>query len=170
MITLSTAKSIVVLAASLGGSIQDCNEAQNPQRQIAGCSAYIDSGLADGENLVTAYVNRAIARTTTQNYKAAFADFAAALKVDPTNWLTLYNRGSVYLDLGKDDLAIQDFASAIQADPNTGVAYYNRGLAYERSGDVQKAVDDYRRAVDLDATDVNAKAGLERLTAQQQNF
>lgn len=167
MITLSTATSMVVLAGSLGGSIQDCNEAPDPKRQIAGCSAYIASGQAEAENLVTAYVNRAIARTAIHAYKGALADFSSALKVDPTNWLVLYNRGSVYFDLGKDDLAIQDFGAAIQADPNTAIAYYNRGLAYERSGNVQKALEDYRRAVMLDQSDANAKAHLDRLTARE---
>ncbi|HEX2840807.1 tetratricopeptide repeat protein [Hyphomicrobium sp.] len=170
MITLSTATSMVVLAASLGGAIQDCNEAPDPKRQISGCSAYIASGQAEGENLVTAYVNRAVARAATHAYKGALADFSAALKVDPKNWLVFYNRGSVFFDLGKDDLAIKDFASAIEADPNTAIAYYNRGLAYERRGDMQKALEDYRRAVALDQSDVNAKEHLDRLTAREQNF
>jgi tetratricopeptide (TPR) repeat protein len=168
MVVLSTVKSLAMTAAVLSGAIQDCNDGHDLRRQIAGCSLYISSGKAEGQNLVTAYVNRAIARTSRKQYKKAFADFASALSVDPENWLVFYNRGIVNFDLGNDADAIADFGSAIRSDPSTGVAYYNRGLAYERSGKPHEALEDYRRAVELDATDANAKAHLDRLTAEPQ--
>ena len=168
MVVLSTVKSLAMTAAVLSGAIQDCNDAQDLGKQIAGCSLYISSGQAEGENLVTAYVNRAIAQTGKKQYKKAFADFDAALKVDSANWLVLYNRGIVNLDLGKDEEAIADFGSAIEADPTTGIAYYNRGLVYERSGKLREAAEDFRRAVELDPNDANAKAHLDSLTAEPQ--
>jgi tetratricopeptide (TPR) repeat protein len=168
MVVLSTAKAITMTAAVLSGAIQDCNDAQNLNKQIAGCSLYISSGHAEGENLVTAYVNRAIAQSTRKQYKKAFADFDAALKVDSSNWLVFYNRGIVNLDLGKDAAAIADFGAAIRSDPSTGIAYYNRGLAYERNGKLQEAIEDYRRAMALDPNDANAKAHLDALTAEPQ--
>jgi tetratricopeptide (TPR) repeat protein len=168
MFVLSTAKSLAMTAAVLSGAIQDCNDAQNAHKQIAGCSLYIASGQAEGENLVTAYVNRAIAQFGKKQYKKAFADFDAALKVDAGNWLVLYNRGIVYLDLGKAELAAADFGSAIESDPNTGVAYFNRGLAYERLGKLHEAAADFRRAFELDPNDENAKAHLDTLTAVPQ--
>jgi tetratricopeptide (TPR) repeat protein len=168
MVVLSTAKSLAMTASVLMGAIQDCNDAQDLNKQIAGCSHYISSGQAEGENLVTAYVNRAIALSVKKQHKKALADFAAALKVEPQSWIALYNRGIVFFDLGRDEEAIRDFGAAIRSDPTTAIAYYNRGLAYERTGQVPQAVEDYRRAIELDPSDGNAKAHLEHLTAAPQ--
>jgi tetratricopeptide (TPR) repeat protein len=168
MVVLSTAKSMAMTAAVLMGAIQDCNEAPDVNKQIAGCSLYIASGKAEGENLVIAYVNRAIARTTRKQYKGALADFNAALKVEPESWMVLYNRGIVFLDLGRDDEAIRDFGAAIRVEPETAIAYYNRGLAHERMGKLAEAIEDYRRAFELDPSNGNAKAHLDSLTAPPQ--
>lgn len=166
MLALSTAKSLFLAAASLAGAITDCNDSPDIGRQIAGCSIYIESGRATGQNLVAALVNRAIAYSAAHDYDKAFADFNAALRVDPESWLAHYNRANVYFDLGKDDLAIEDFNAAIGADPTAAMAYYNRGLAHERRGNITEAVDDYRHALSLDQTDEKAKARLDRLAPQ----
>lgn len=168
MVVLSTVKSLAMTAAVVMGAIQDCNDAQDAAKQIAGCSLYISSGHAEGENLVTAYVNRAIALSGKKQHKKALADFAAALKVEPQSWIALYNRGIVFFDLGRDDEAIRDFGAAISSDPTTAIAYYNRGLAYERTGKLAEAVEDYRRALELDPGDGNAKAHLDALTTPPQ--
>lgn len=168
MVVLSAAKTIALTAAALLAAIQDCNDAQDINKQIAGCSTYISSGHAEGDNLVVAYVNRAIAFSTKRHYKKALIDFSAALKVDPSSWIALYNRGVVFFDLGRDEEAIRDFASAIEADPATAIAYYNRGLAYERTGRLAEAISDYRRAVELDPNDVNSKTHLERIATAPQ--
>jgi tetratricopeptide (TPR) repeat protein len=153
-----------VAAQALSQAIADCNDSPEIERQIIGCSTYIESGRATGPNLVVALVNRAIALSAKRDYDKALVDFDRAIAIEPENWLARYNRANLYFDLGKDELAITDFTAAIGADPNTAIAYFNRGLAYERHGDIAEAMEDYRQAMTLDATDRRAKDRLDRLS------
>ncbi|MGH9548927.1 MAG: tetratricopeptide repeat protein, partial [Terriglobales bacterium] len=73
-----------------------CKGESEPYRQIAGCTAVIQSGFYHGQDLASAYFGRAIAYARTKNIDHAIEDFDAGLAVDPTNAAALYNRALAY--------------------------------------------------------------------------
>lgn len=141
-----------------------CNDSPDPAAQIRGCTEYIAQGQTTDQNLSVAYLNRAIARSMTNQHEEAFADFARAMELDPANPLAPYNRGNLYLDTGRYDLAIADFTRAIAIEPHFALAHYNRGLAYEKAGDRISAKADYQQTLALDPSDKQAKAHLDHLS------
>jgi lipoprotein NlpI len=63
--------------------------------------------------------------------------------------IALSNRGAIYIDVGRLDLAIQDFDAAIAIQPDAAASYVNRGNAYDIQGDYGRALDDYNQAISL---------------------
>jgi tetratricopeptide (TPR) repeat protein len=148
------------------GPAEDCNQLRDRDLQLRGCTAYIQLDKGSPENLATAYLNRANIYAQRTKYELAFADYSAALSLDPNNSLILYNRGNAYFDQQQYERAIGDFSRAIELDGSFALAYFNRGLAQERLGDNAAAAADYRRTLALDATAVKAQRRLERLQSQ----
>jgi len=166
-------RTMVVCAALLfgasgayAGPAEDCNQLRNADLQLRGCTAYIRLGKGAPENLATAYLNRANVYAQRTKYDLAFADYSAALALDPTNPLIPYNRGNAYFDRQQYERAIGDYSRAIELDASFALAFFNRGLAQERLGDNAAAATDYRRAVALDPTAIKAQRRLERLQSQ----
>jgi tetratricopeptide (TPR) repeat protein len=62
---------------------------------------------------------------------------------------TLVNRGIIYNNVRKVDLALADFAAALAIDPNIAEAYLSRGNSRFYQKRFKDAVADYTRAIDL---------------------
>jgi len=61
------------------------------------------------------------------------------------------NRGSVYVDLGKYQLALDDYSSAIRINPDDAKAYDNRGIVKWHLK--LEYCNDFKRACDLGQCD-----------------
>lgn len=162
--TFSALLSVASLAHA--GPMDDCNQVHDLNRQLRGCTAYIKQGKATPENLATAYLNRANIYSQRGKYPLAFANYAAAITLDPRNPLAPYNRGNAYLDTGQYEQAIADYTRAIELDANFALAYLNRGIAYEQRGDTSAAARDYRQALAIDPTIDAAQGRLKRLQSK----
>ena len=134
--------SVLVLVASMfvAGTAFAQSQAQNRERclddnpdiQIAGCTALIELNQETGRNLATTFNNRGNAYAGKQDYDRAIQDFDQVIRLDPNNAIAFGNRGIVYLIKQDYDRAIQDFDQAIRLDPNYAAAIHNRDIAYER--------------------------------------
>ena len=60
-----------------------------------------------------------------------------------------FNRGVVYTNSGKIDLAISDYTKVIELNPKHADAFVNRGSAYRDTGDLKKSLDDYGQALKI---------------------
>jgi tetratricopeptide (TPR) repeat protein len=145
------------------GPVDDCNQVGNFALQEIGCTAYIKRGIGAPENLATAHINRANVYARRGEFSRAFADYAAASALDPTNPLAPYNRGNAYLDTRRYKHAIASYTRAIALDAKFKLAYYNRGLAQEKLGNNEAAAADYRRVLALDPTAKSARLRLKRM-------
>jgi tetratricopeptide (TPR) repeat protein/S1-C subfamily serine protease len=61
------------------------------------------------------------------------------------------NRGLLYYNQGKPDLAVADYNKAIDLNSNFAVAYTNRGLLYYEEGSSDLALADWNKAIDLNS-------------------
>jgi tetratricopeptide (TPR) repeat protein len=161
----------VLIALALGASetpvdpIESCNQEDNRQLQISGCSQLIGRGETTDP---VPYINRGIAFASTRQFDRALDDFNAAIALSPNESLAYYNRGNVYYDLGRFARAARDYSAALKLDPDNALFYYNRALAHERSGKRKLAVRDLRHAVRIDPEFAAAREYLALIDGRQQ--
>jgi tetratricopeptide (TPR) repeat protein len=59
------------------------------------------------------------------------------------------NRGTLYYNQQKYELALSDYSKAIEINPNYANAYNNRGVVYALTRDFPKALADAEKASEL---------------------
>lgn len=111
--------------------------------------ALYNAALQIGPHYV-AYTNRGMALQQAGEFQAAFDDYTAAIKLNPTLSRAYNNRGSVLAEHGRFDEGLRDFDAALQHDPNYGDAYANRGTLLAHKGEPERALRDYERSIKLD--------------------
>ncbi|MEO1375512.1 MAG: tetratricopeptide repeat-containing serine protease family protein, partial [Cyanobacteria bacterium J06635_10] len=83
-----------------------------------------------------------------KEYTQAEAAITKAIKLSPRAAFYL-NRGNLYKDRKKWNLAVADYNKAIQINPQHANAYYNRGLLYRNKKKWELAVADYNKAIQI---------------------
>jgi len=73
----------------------------------------------------------------------ALADFDVAIRLLPSRWQALHNRGVSYARLGEFDKAIADFDRTLELNPEYANAYFNRGELHYEMGNYRRAIADY---------------------------
>lgn len=66
---------------------------------------------------------------------------------DPTNYLTYFKRGTVYLALGKARFALSDLTKVLELKPDFTAARLQRGSVHMKIGDYQMAEIDLNHVV-----------------------
>jgi tetratricopeptide (TPR) repeat protein len=82
----------------------------------------------------------------------ALAYIACVLKATPSDALALRLRGSINLDLGNLQSAINDFNRTLDLNPTDVIAFNNRGYAAYQFKWYDLALKDFDRAIELDPT------------------
>jgi len=116
---------------------------------ITSCSELLSSGSLSATNRPIAYYDRGIGYEAKGQIDLAFADYTAALSLNPNYFEAFNNRGHMYRLKGQDDLAIADYNAALRIDPSYIRARNNRGYALFDMGRFNDAASDFGRAVDL---------------------
>ena len=145
----------------------DC-DADDPDRNIAGCTRIIEDADEGKTMRGVAYVARGLAWQKKGDLDRALADYTEAIKINPKDALAYNNRGMLWRERGDSDRAIADFTAAIAIDPlprsdeaysrrgNAIVAkrdvnvYENRALALLERSDFDGAIADFNSAINLD--------------------
>lgn len=78
--------------------------------------------------------------------RGALEQFDAAIRKDPSNYLTLFKRGATYLSLGKSSQASADFDAVLELKPDFEAALLQRAKIKAKAGDWKAAEKDYTRA------------------------
>lgn len=84
--------------------------------------------------------------------------YGHAINVTGDNYLILVNRGAIYQNSGRHELAFQDFTQAIDINPSIADAYYNRGNSCLSLRNLDLALADYGRAIELNPEHAAAHA------------
>jgi lipoprotein NlpI len=141
-------------AAPASGASQrdrdDCNQAGDRDRSIAGCTRILEAGRETANSRAIAYYNRGNAYYAKGDNDRAIADYTESIWLDPKSALVFNNRGKAYLGKGNFDRAIADYTEAIRLDPRPVNPFNNRGKAYLGKGDYGRAIADYTEVIRLD--------------------
>jgi lipoprotein NlpI len=109
-----------VLAVS-DGDRDDC-AAEDPERNIAGCTRIIQGRGETAKSRASAYNNRGVAYKEKGDLNRAIADLNEAIRLDPKDGLAYNNRGRAYLYSGKLAKALADVSQANKLDPKSAYA------------------------------------------------
>ena len=156
---LATWLSVAVLALVVARSA--CAQSSGDERRCTGqsratvneritsCTALIDSGLYQPNNLAILHNNRGVALRAQGDLAAAVKDFTAAIGANPDFARAYSNRGSTLLTQLNFEGAIADLDQAIKLDPSDAAALMARGYAYYEKGNSARAIEDYNEAIRL---------------------
>jgi tetratricopeptide (TPR) repeat protein len=128
-----------------------------PDLQIGGCTAVIQSGKVNEENLSIAFLNRGNGYFAKKDYDSAIANYGQAIKLNPRSSFALHHRGGAYYFKKDYDRALADYSEAIRLNPKYFEAFNDRGLVYEAKGDFARAISDFDTAVKLNPSFVIAQ-------------
>ncbi len=96
------------------------------------------------------YNSLSSALQNVKRYDRALAAINRAIEIAPrSSWYS--NRGNIYKDLKKSDLALADYNQALVLNPNNPRAYIARADVYEERKEWDLALADYNRAIEIDA-------------------
>lgn len=95
---------------------------------------------------VASLISSAKSHLATGSPRDALAYFDAAVARDPTNYLTIFQRGATYLSLGRDTQAIDDFNRVLELKPDFDGALLQRSRIKSRSADWTGAKEDLVKA------------------------
>lgn len=93
----------------------------------------------------------------------ALSHYHAAVEGDPSNYLTLFKRGTVFLALGKTRFALSDFSKVLELKPDFTAARVQRGTVYMKSGDYQNAAIDFVETLNVDPYNQQVRDHYNRL-------
>jgi DnaJ family protein C protein 3 len=95
---------------------------------------------------IASLVSSAKTNLAQGNANDALTYFDAAIRRDPNNYLTIFQRGAAYLSLGRNEKASSDFDKVLTIRPDFEGALLQRAKIRSRNADWAAAKDDYVRA------------------------
>jgi tetratricopeptide (TPR) repeat protein len=159
---------LVLVAMPARAQTRDENAAHcanaDADTRIKGCTALINSGQENKENLVIAYTNRGIGENKKGLYDKAIADSTKAIALSPDFANAYAVRGSSYRLKGSNDQAIVEYNKALEMKSTAAVRAIivsDRGMAYENKGLHDAAIADFSQAIVLNpdfASPYNSRA------------
>jgi len=88
-----------------------------PDLVISGCTAHIQTGVLDAQNLAIVYFNRGNGYFDKRDYAHAIADYSEAIRLNPRYANAYFNRALAYDELGDHVRAEADRAIASRPAP-----------------------------------------------------
>jgi len=160
-VTLALAALLAALPAqaqmtvTLGsGAAHDCYLAAKtglrPRGALTSCTVALDHVLSAADRAAT-LVNRGVIQDALKAYAAAWADYNAALRINPDLGDAYLNRGAALMRMQKSDEAIVDIKKGMALGVSLPqIGYYDLAVAEENLGLLKEAYFDYKRAVAAD--------------------
>lgn len=151
MLTTACATSAGAQADKLSDRTWDaCNNQRftfSWQEEVEACSALIQAGISDQENLAIAYNNRGRGYMELHDDARALSDFDRATQLNPNLPDPFLNRGRIYSERGDIALAMAQYEGSIAVAPDNPYSYGERALVHFNQGDYQSALRDFEEAV-----------------------
>lgn len=136
---------------------------------IALCT-YEVKGNNNNQQQVEAALEKAKLAMQTGNYIEALEGYNIAIDLEPSNYLTLFKRATVYSALGRARNAINDYESVISLKPDFKHAKLQRASLLLKSGKVELAKSAYLDILKQDPSDQEAQLNLASADTYTQNL
>ena len=117
--------------------------------------AAIEKAIALQKDNANLYSRKGLILWQLKRFDEAEAASSMAIKINPRS-VFYSNRGLVYNDRGKSELALFDFNRAIEINPNSTDAYNNRAILFSNQGKSELALADLNRAIEINPNNVDA--------------
>ena len=131
-----------VLAQGTAEFTTRCFSNLNPDQLIQACTALIDAGLVNRNDMATAFKNRGNAFDDKGEFARAIQDYDHAIAINPKDADALNDRGTSQRARGEYELAIKDYDDAIALDMHNGMILNNRCAARALVGRLDEALSD----------------------------
>lgn len=146
-------------------SIQEMlNKFEHPENRIGALNTLIKRIKEDKQyQKDTVWRDKVLAKTYLHlateyhhlgDFRAVLDTCTKILKLTPDDAMTLYNRGSLYLNSGEYQKALDDLNKSVELVNNYGSSYNNRGTVFNKLGRYEEALADFDQALALEATAV----------------
>jgi len=132
---------------------------------IVACWKALNSHLLTRNGVALALNNLAVAYRQKGDWDSALNALSAAIKLEGDTWQAHVNRGGLYDQLNKPELALTDFNRALELNSTQPICFRLRGEFYLGQQKFDLAAADFTRAVLLDSRD--AKSLFLRSIARQ---
>lgn len=112
----------------------------------------VEQHLEDGKQLLA-----------TGQLADALTHFHQAIDADPTNYMSFYRRGTVYLGMGKFRSAASDLSRVLELKPDFDSARLQRANVFLKRGSFNAAIDDFQRILQHDGQHTEARMRLDKV-------
>jgi len=130
-------------------------------------AADIERILKGEPNQAHLWADLAVTRMRMHQAHAALAAMAKACEIEPDRALWRHRMGTLAMQLGETDRAIEAFIALTRIDPKNAVAYYNLAVAFAANRRIDSARSAVEKALDIDPNYEAAKDLLRRLQAAE---
>ena len=111
-----------------------------------------EAAVPDSKMVAEAHQVRGLILKDRGQWKAAVAEFDAAIVLNVNDLQSYFERGKIRLQRGEYDDSIADFSAVTKARPDYAEAWLLRAGDYDAKGEIDKAKADLETAFKLDAT------------------
>lgn len=125
--------------------------------------AFFNRAIELNEFSDEAYYAKGLFLQKEGKYKDAEALYETVVRMNPAHIFCRYNLAFIHGQFGNYDKAIGYIQEVMDLAPNHADAYAMRGKINELRNQNGRARIDYQKALEIDSTNVNAKAGLQRV-------
>ncbi|HAN76324.1 MAG TPA: hypothetical protein DCQ31_00420 [Bacteroidales bacterium] len=106
----------------------------------------------------------------TEVWQNSLVLWTDVIEKQPKAVIGLNNRGALYNQMEKYELAVVDFTKAVRLKPDYSEAFYNMGSAKKELGLIDDAIRDYKMAIKYDEKIYQAHLGLAVVYDEQLKF
>ena len=114
--------------------------------RVTACSQLPDEGKAGPAARIDIYINRAWSYGQLGGWDKAFADYEAALKINPGAAKVHNEKGLARLRMGRFEDAVTNYDRALKLDARMTLSYYGRAVARAKFGQTAAAEADFAAA------------------------
>lgn len=122
---------------------------ENRDQWVAGCTALIERGNLEPEQLSRAYAMRALGFSLRGQYDRAIGDYDAAIRIVPDFAVALNNRAWAYFRSGRGQQGMGDVEKSLRLNPLSEHTWDTRAHIRQVMGDFAGALADYEKAVQI---------------------
>jgi len=124
---------------------------ENYSKVIEICNDFIEKYPKE-ENVSKIYLNRATAKSRSNDYRGAYDDYTTAYSLDSTYAEAIRQRGYLSKKMKNYDSALKDYQLALKIDSTLAMTYANIAFLHQEKGEISDACKNFELALEKGIT------------------